>query len=117
MSDSKNPSTTTQQDSDAASTFSHATTLQNQTDASSIYTVKPTLSTIAEDGMQEKNSWKTSVKAAYLKFESKTPHGKDRQKNKLILQQRKKDGVDENYKPNIMFARPAAWSYGSFSGI
>jgi hypothetical protein len=122
MSDSKNSSTAvTQQDSDNCSTFSRTTTLYDQADtsSSSVYTLKPELSTIAEDGVQEENKWKKSVKDAYLKFEALTPHGKDRLKNRLILQERKKNGVDPNYKPNIMWARTGTspWGLGGFRGI
>jgi len=115
MSDSKNPSTTMQQDSDQAFTFSRNTTLRDSIDASSsIHTLKPTLSPITEEGALKENSWKKSVRAAYLKFEAKTPHGKDRLRTQAWREHRAKMGKEMEEHEAVMYWQSAPWAMGQF---
>jgi hypothetical protein len=83
-------------------------TLHEQSDA--IYTLTPTLSIISEENTQEGSPWKQSVKAAYLKFEAKTSHGKDR----IILQARRPNGnstekMGEKFRGRVMIWHSAPW--------
>jgi hypothetical protein len=83
-------------------------TLHEQSDA--IYTLTPTLSIISEENTQEGSPWKQSVKAAYLKFEAKTSHGKDR----IILQPRRPNGnstekMGEKFRGRVMIWHSAPW--------
>jgi hypothetical protein len=93
------------------SSSSSSTTFANTFDSDSISTIKPTQE-------REKRGWREKVRESYLKFEAKTPHGKDR----VILRAREEAGVrtekmGEKIYPRVMIWQSAPWGMGGGQGV